>query len=76
MIPGYPRHRRHPRRRALALAAFAAASLVIAAPGLVADRLELDNGDVVSGTIVGIADGTVTIRTDYGSPTQPAASRW
>ena len=67
MIPGRPRHRRLPCRRLLALAAFAAASLVIAAPGLVADRLELDNGDVVSGTIVGIADGTVTIRTDYGT---------
>lgn len=67
MISGHPCRRRFPLPRLFALAAFAAARLMIVAPGLVADRLELDNGDVVSGTIVGLSDGTVTILTDYGT---------
>ncbi len=49
------------------LALLAAACLVLATSSLVADRLELENGDVVSGTIVGMTHGTVTIRTDYGT---------
>jgi hypothetical protein len=39
--------------------------LLLAGP-LWADRLELDNGDIVSGTIVRMDEETVTIRTEYG----------
>ncbi|MFW5689468.1 MAG: LamG domain-containing protein [Spirochaetota bacterium] len=40
--------------------------LLVGATPLLADRLELENGDVLSGDIVRMDDETVTIETEYG----------
>lgn len=53
-------------RRAARRLSLVALVFVVLAPALGADRLELDNGDVVSGTILGMTADTVTIRTDFG----------
>jgi putative salt-induced outer membrane protein YdiY len=57
------------------MALLVAAPLVLFAGGALADKLVLDNGDILTGTVVKLEAGKLTLETDYAGAIEVAAGR-
>lgn len=61
--------------RKLRLLAVVALPLVLFAGKALADKVVLDNGDTLTGTVVKLEGGKLTLKTDYAGPVEIAAAK-
>ena len=62
-------------RASLLMAVLVASPFVLFAGHALADRLVLDNGDILTGTVVKLEGGKLTLETDYAGAVEVAAGR-